>query len=280
MKWLKSKHKKQPKLSLKQQQSQKLAELGALLSASRQERGSSLEEMVILTKIPLRLLQAIEEGKLDDLPEPVYIQGLIRQFADALGFNGVEFAKSFPLGYQPVSLPPNAKNKSVPPPLRPQRHYSIGLLRPFHLYLLYIFVIVCSVSSLSQLLNNTALSDSNQQPGQKTALNPDSNQLNSPLSGKLQPVSDTSNTTNSSESVHIGVTLKASSWIRIVADGKTEFEGVLPKGTQRTWKAQQELTVKTNNAGSVLMSVNQQEAQRMGEPGKVREIKIGAKPSP
>ncbi len=266
MKWLKSKAQAQPKPSLKQQQSAKLAELGDRLLASREERALSLEEMVVLTKIPRRLLQAIEEGKLDELPEPVYIQGLIRQFADALGLNGAEFANSFPVGSQAVSLPLTDKKQ------------AINLLRPLHLYVLYIFVIVCSVSGLSQLLNNNALSDSNQQPRRETVFQPQPNQLNSPPPTNSQPFSNHLNRINNHQSVHIGVTLKASSWIRVVADGKIEFEGVLPEGSQRTWKAQEQLTVKTDNAGSVLMSVNQQAAQRMGEPGKEREIKIAAKP--
>ncbi len=266
MKWLRSKEKEQPKLSLEQQQAEKLAELGDRLRASREKRASSLEEMVVLTKIPRRLLQAMEEGKLDDLPEPVYVQGLIRQFADALGFNGVEFASSFPLGSQPVSVPPTEK------------YQSIGLLRPLHLYLLYIFVIVCSVSSLSQVLNNNAVSDSNQDSPRDTVFKPAENNLNSQALTKINPINNNLNRTNNDQSVHIGVTLKASSWIRVVADGKIEFEGVLPEGSQRTWKAQEQLTVKTDNAGSVLMSVNQQQAQRMGEPGKEREIKIAAKP--
>ena len=279
MKWLKN-NKKQVKLSLKQQQSKKLAELGDRLKASRQERGASLEEMVMLSKIPLRLLQAIEEGNLDDLPESVYIQGLIRQYADTLGFNGVDFARSFPIGNQRGTVPSQAKNQSITP-LIPLRNQSINLLRPVHLYLLYIFIIVCSVSSLSYLLNNPILSDSNQEQGQGqgTALKINSNQLNYQPSTNLEPISNNSNPTNNNQSVHIGVTLKASSWIRVVADGKTEFEGVLPEGTQRTWKAQEEVTLKTDNAGSVFMSVNQEEAQLMGEPGKEREIKIGAKPN-
>ena len=85
----------QPTLSLEEHQSRKVDRIGRSTWASRQEKGLSLEEMVVLTRIPRRLLQAIEEGNLDDLPEPIYIQGLIRQFADALGFNGAEFAQSF-----------------------------------------------------------------------------------------------------------------------------------------------------------------------------------------
>ncbi|MEA5516119.1 helix-turn-helix domain-containing protein [Nodularia sp. UHCC 0506] len=266
MKWLKSKEQQQPTLSLKQQQSEKLAELGARLWASREERASSLEEMVVLTKIPRRLLQAIEEGNLDDLPEPVYIQGLIRQYADVLGLNGAEFANRFPVDSRSVSLPPTEKKQ------------PINLLRPLHLYFLYIFVIVCSVSGLSQLLNNNALGDSNQKSKRETVLKPESNQLNSPAFTNLKPISKIFHPSDKNQSLHIGVTLKASSWIRVVADGKVEFEGVLPEGTQRTWKAEEQLTVKTDNAGSVLMSVNQQAAQRMGEVGTEREIKIGAKP--
>jgi hypothetical protein len=76
MKWLKTKDNQQPTLSVEQQRSEKLAQMGAQLWASRQEQGLSLEEMVVMTRIPRRLLQAIEEGNLNDLPEPIYIQGL------------------------------------------------------------------------------------------------------------------------------------------------------------------------------------------------------------
>ncbi|BCL33573.1 helix-turn-helix domain-containing protein [Nostoc sp. MS1] len=262
MKWLKRKQDDQPQLSLDQQREEKLAELGAQLWTSRQEKGLSLEEMVAMTKIPRRLLQAIEEGNMNDLPEPIYIQGLIRQFADALGFNGVEFSSQFPVVSPQKNLQPVGESN------------SIRLLRPFHLYLLYIFVIVCSISSLSQLLNNAALkADNESTPSVEQETVVDSQQK--PI--KTESVSDITKDKNN-QSVQVGVTLKASSWIRVVADGKTQFEGTLPEGTHRIWKAQEQLTVKTTNAGGVLMSVNQQAAKEMGELGKEEEIKIAAKP--
>ncbi|MEA5503498.1 RodZ domain-containing protein [Halotia wernerae UHCC 0503] len=260
MKLLRRKADEQPTPSLEQQQTEKLAQMGAQLWASRQEKGFSLEEMVGLTKIPRRLLQAIEEGNLENLPEPIYIQGLIRQFADVLGFNGTEFSRNFPVAVQQVNLQTTGKTRSM------------GQFRPIHLYLLYIFVIVCSVSSLSQLLNNAVLKADNSQSEPQAELT----QAQKPTA--VQPVSDNLSSLKDNRSLQIGVTLKASSWIRVVADGKTEFEGILPEGTHRIWKAQEQLTVKTDNAGGVLMSVNQQEAKQMGEPGKVEEIKIAAQP--
>jgi cytoskeletal protein RodZ len=94
---------------------------------------------------------------------------------------------------------------------------------------------------------------------------------------RLRPVSANLDSNVAVQAVQIGVILKSSSWIRVVVDGKTEFEGVLPQGTSRTWRAQEQLTVKTNNAGGVLMSVNQQAPKQMGEPGKVEEVRIAAR---
>lgn len=260
MKWFRRKEKQPIKPSIEAQQTEKLAQLGAQLSLWRQEKNLSLEELVGLTRISRRILQAIEEGNLADLPEPVYIQGLIKQFADALGVNGVDFASDFPIGSPKVNLPQNAWKNTF-----------VGQLRPVHLYILYISLIFCSVNSLSNLLNKAALQANNSQ-----------NQLQSPKESPLTSQQLTSNNLQAFKSVEqavqIGVILKSSSWIRVVVDGKTDFEGVLPQGTYRTWKAQEQLTVKTNNAGGVLMSVNQQAPKQMGEPGKIEEVRIAAKP--
>jgi cytoskeletal protein RodZ len=279
MKWLQRKDDKSTKPSIAQQQSEKLAQLGAKLSSLRQEQGLSLDELVVITRIPRRLLQAIEEGNLEDLPEPIYIQGLIRQFADALGMKGVEFASDFPLGSPSMNLPTN-KWKIKP----------ITQLRPIHLYLLYILIIFCSVNSLSQLLNKAALQANGQiQPRTQTEsstkplataerpLEALTSENGNAIAATAKPEVKFVDKNSEDQAVQIGVTLKASSWIRVVADGKTQFEGVLPEGSHRTWKAQQQLTVRTDNAGGVLMSVNQQAPKQMGEPGKVEEVRIAAK---
>ncbi|MBD2694066.1 helix-turn-helix domain-containing protein [Anabaena catenula] len=267
MKWLQRNSKQLIKPSIEEKQSEKLRQLGAQLASLRQEQGLSLDELVVLTKIPRRLLQAIETGDLKDLPEPIYIQGLIRQFADALGMKGAEFASTFPIGSPSFGLPATWKAK------------PIEQLRPVHLYLLYIFLIICSVKGLSQLLNNEALQANNNQLEIKSqtesGLIPQ--QIQSKELQEIQPVSDTFSPRADIQTVEIGVTLKSSSWIRVIADGRTEFEGVLPQGSHRNWKATQQLTVKTNNAGGVLMSVNQQQAKEMGQPGKAGEVRIAAK---
>ncbi|MCX7594096.1 MAG: DUF4115 domain-containing protein [Fischerella sp.] len=260
MNWLRRKNKRESIYSLEQQRAEKLAKMGAQLSSSRQEKGLSLEEVVLLTRIPRRLLQAIEEGNLIELPEPVYIQALIRQFADALGLNGAEFASSFPVGNNRVIL--KSGWKRIP----------FGELRPIHLYLLYVFIILCSVGGLSQFLNASALQSANNNQSQ-----PKLSEKTIIQSQKFQLLSNTDDSsTKSGQQVQISLTLTEKSWIQVVVDGKVEHEGELPRGTHRIWKAQEQLTVRTDNAGGVLVSVNQEKAKQMGEPGKQKEVTIAA----
>jgi cytoskeletal protein RodZ len=266
MKSLRRKDKPESTPSIEQQRAEILASMGAQLWAVRLEQGLSLEEMVALTRIPRRLLQAIEQANLAELPEPVYTQGLIRQFADALGLNGAEFSSTFPIGMNRVSLKPSWKTNGV------------DQLRPVHLYMLYIFVIFCSVSGLSGLLNTAtsqvSYSQSNPKAQRQRLAQPQVARNNQ--TQQRQALSESFSSTHASQQVQIGVTLKEKSWIRVVADGKVQYEGELPQGTQRTWIAQGELIVKAGNAGGVLVSVNKQQAKQLGEPGKVKQVTIAA----
>jgi cytoskeletal protein RodZ len=245
--------------SMEEQRAEKLTQMGAQLKATREQYGFSLEQVVTYTKIPQRLVKAIEEANLDDLPEPVYIQGYIKQYADALGYKGTEFASTFPVGTNKVVLNPVWKNP------------SFAQLRPIHLYLLYVFLIVGSVTGLSNWLNGATMISSETQPPVKS----DTLASNlKPTPSKPESLTQTNSFTQEKKEVKVGVTLKESSWIQVIADGRTTFEGTLEQGSKRTWTAQKELTVKAGNAGGVLVSVNQQEAKKMGKPGEVEQLRV------
>ena len=95
-----------------------------------------------------------------------------------------------------------------------------------------------------------------------------------PVPSNPESITQSNSFSKNKKEVQVGVTLKESSWIRVIADGKTTFEGTLEEGSKRTWKAQKELTVKAGNAGGVLVSVNQQEAKKMGKPGSVEQLRV------
>jgi cytoskeletal protein RodZ len=256
-----------------QEQVEKLEELGSRLRQFRTEQSIPLEEVAAQTRIQARLLNAIEEGRLEELPEPVYIKGFIKRFAEALGLNGAEFASAFPTGSSLQFVKPV------------WRHVPASQLRPVHLYLLYVFLVVGAVSGLSLVVRRSAVEGGlsryeveTQQAPQYPIPSP-SAQPKPPQ--KFQPTKAAEVTQRSQDGkpVQVRVTLKAQSWLRIVADGRTEFEGTLPEGSNRTWVADKTLIVRAGNAGGVLVEFNNESAKQMGAPYEVQEVTFAINPN-
>lgn len=252
-----------------QQQIEKLKELGSHLRQMREKQSMTLEQVGDKTRIQVRLLKAIEEGKREILPEPVYIQGFIKRYADALGLNGVEFSDTFPTA--PIFQMIKPTWRYLPSPQ----------LRPIHLYLIYVFLVIGAVNGLSYVVNRPALEVSKGESNQRSPSQP-LNKANAASTdsieklGPFTPALFSNNTSQTGKPVRVGVTVKTPSWIRVVVDGKTQFEGLLPEGTQRTWVAQETLIVKAGNAGGILVAFNDEKAKKLGAPGKVREVTFAA----
>ena len=66
--------------------------------------------------------------------------------------------------------------------------------------------------------------------------------------------------------------IEEQSWVRVIVDGKTQFQGTLTKGTQKTWTAKKQLTLRAGNAGGVSISFNQGEPKVFGLLGDVKEV--------
>ncbi|PSB27765.1 helix-turn-helix domain-containing protein [Stenomitos frigidus] len=259
------------------EQAIRLKELGYQLQQFRQKQRISLDVVAKKTLIPVRLLAAIETGNIEQLPEPVYVQGFIRRYADAIGIDGIELANAFP-AQTDLRLPKASWRGTVQ-----------AQLRPLHLYLIYMVLVISAVSGLSYLLNRSSTpqmpaAQVPQSPGQPNVANspavPLGPQNGLPIaqpSALPSPLSLPSQTATalSQKSVRVGVMMTAQSWVRIVVDGKTEFEGVLPEGTNRAWEANKQLILRAGNAGGIMVSLNDGAAKRLGEPGAVEEVTFG-----
>lgn len=70
--------------------------LGEKLRGKRQELGLSLKEVENSTSIRTSFLEAIENGKGDQLIASIYSTGFIRQYVNFLGLNVDEVMKEFP----------------------------------------------------------------------------------------------------------------------------------------------------------------------------------------
>ncbi len=236
-------------------QVEQLKEIGAQLRQQRQEQSISTEEVSAKTYISPRLLTALEEGQSENLPEPVFIQGFIRRYADVLALDGDALSKTFS-----TNLSPTTSEIAAPQEIRTQQLPS----KEIGLYALYIGLMAVAAGGLFLLVNRP-------QTAPPVAQKKTESVVQQPkTSTKPKPAK----TSAASAAIQASVNLTEESWMEVIVDGKTEFEGNLDKGTKKTWTAKKELKITAGNAGAVLIVANRQKEKLMGEPGEVKEITL------
>jgi cytoskeletal protein RodZ len=259
------------------EQIQRLMQIGAYLRQVREDHALSLEDVAARTMIQARLLKAIESGEIHQLPEPVYIQGFIKRYADSLGLDGNDCAKAFPTD-KLMRVPEPAAWTASP----------AAQLRPLHLYVAYIALIMASVSLLSSIVGRSSpapspLASPQAETGQAQTAQSKPATGGSATGGSatgdrptvgLSTIAASPSPTRPTEStkpIQVEMKLTAQSWIEVEVDGKVTLAEVLPEGAERNWTADQELRIRSGNAGGVQLAYNGGASEPMGVPGAVEE---------
>lgn len=255
---------------LEQEQILKLEELGYELHQLRERQMLSIDQVSARTMIQPRVIRAIESGNLKELPEGVYVRGFLRRYADALGLDGHAVADEFPLEPQNGDIQPSWQETPE------------AQLRPLHLYFAYVGLIAAAIAGLSYVWSrSTAPITANQpspvpslaaSPAPTAAASPAVSQPGQSPAAQAIATSPTPSPSPSAlaKPVRVDVTLREQSWLRVTVDGRTDFEGMMQAGTQRSWAADREIRIRAGNAGGVIVSYNEQEAKPIGKPGAVQ----------
>ncbi|MDM9379520.1 DUF4115 domain-containing protein [Chlorogloeopsis sp. ULAP01] len=234
-------------------QQEQLKEVGAYLRQVRLEKSLRIEQITAKTLIRQVLLEALEEGRYEDLPEPVFVQGFIKRYGDALGLNGTDLAKNFAINFFLL----DSENENLD--LKPKSN-----IKNIHIPLAIPYAILLAVASLVLFFKlsprNSAESIARNQNQSRSAIEkPGSSLRTEASSSQVFPV-------------EVTIELQDHSWLRVKADGKTAFEGTLNKGERKTWTANKQLTILSENAGAVLVSANNKERKPLGNSGRVKQV--------
>jgi Helix-turn-helix domain/Domain of unknown function (DUF4115) len=239
-----------------------MEQIGAHLAYWRNQQSLSVEEVAALTQIQPRLIQAIEEGHIEMLPESVYVKGMIRRYGDCLGMDGnglAEYVPSWQRDVTPFKQKTSTRNET----------FSQPKIEPIHWYLIYALTILGGSAGLSHILNNAAKPTypivENTKPPAVTPV-----EIDPPA-----PV-------ESPETVQVRINVKNPIWAEIVVDGNPKIVGNLKTGEQRDWIVTQQMTIRTNDGGGLFVSRGQQPFQALGQPGQKKQvtIKVEKKPTP
>ena len=262
-------------------QVEKLKAISTQLRQAREEQGMTLEQLAAKTYISMGALRALDAGQVDLLPEPVFIQGFIRRYGDTVHLDGAALAQTFPLETAPPPPPENAESVPVAKSSvagRPEKRSGFtGLAGGVALA-----IAVLLLGGVALLNRPKAVAPNSQAP--KTAPNPNPNQAQNqapkpatsqPQQNSTQPIAvapQQSPPPSSAAPIETAINLTEESWVQVIVDGKTVFEGTLPQGTKKTWTAKQQLTLLAGNAGGVVVAVNRGSAKPLGKVGEVKEV--------
>ncbi|WP_088890152.1 helix-turn-helix domain-containing protein [Leptolyngbya ohadii] len=297
-------------------QLEQLNAIGEYLQHIRQDQGRSLDDISAKTYIPLRILRALEGGQGGILPEAVFVQGFIRRYADALGLDGMSLSRSFPVEREASSFDSSEQERMEPTqtlvetrlPTASRSDYSENRTASrrrgqssFSLPLAIAGLLIAGglVYGLSRLLfapqrsSQTAATSVAPSPAPAAPTAP-ANAPKPPASPAAAPASSpapaaspaaapspaarATNPPSSSAPVSVAMNVTADAWVQVTTDGRVVYEGILTKGTQRNWSAQQEMTIVSGNAGGVTLSHNRGAAKPMGAAGTVEEATFTARP--
>ncbi len=267
---------------LNEAQEEEFKDIGVHLHQAREAKSISIDEIAINTRIRPAFLQALEEGRAEDLPEAVFVQGFIRRYCDAVGIDGIPIASKFGdlfLTVEKFTEDTNIQKKS---------NIYIPLAVP------YILLLVAASFGLFYILNPRRGSESLAQKTSSTNPTATPVEISAAVASPASSITPTTSpsitsspkspsaistftptptpTTSADSKVEVGIELQDKSWVRVKVDGKTEFEGELSKGHKQTWTGTKEVVIRSGNAGAVLVSVNKKLPVPMGANQDVKQI--------
>ena len=245
------------------EQQKKLIEIGSSLRRIRLSKSISLDSVAANTLISKRLLEAIESGNMEELPEPFYIQALVAKFAREIGAEQIRFEAASTIDAESAQSAPSTKNS---------RKYWLNFqLRSLHLYLIYILLVIMSVKGITVLVERPVII--NEIPVEEPAIDSEVTKAEAAKENPpSQPASQFVSQSSTPTSVTVGINLQERCWLKVMVDGKVAFEGILPKGTKRQWSGKEQVTIRAGNAGGVVISFNNEQQKVLGAPGQVEEI--------
>lgn len=229
-----------------------MGQIGDKLRQWREYYHLSIDDISARTQIQPRLIQAIEAGNIEALPEPVYTKGMVKRYADNLGLDGAEIS-------QHVALEAASAQKFKVIPRSTIGFNKTLQLKPSHVYLGYVVAICTIGAGTSHLLNN--------------AIKPPAPNLNK-NTVQLQQTAKVSATASQLPDVQIGIAVTDPTWAQIGIDGTTKVTALLKTGTKFSWIAKKQVTISTNNAGGLLFSRGGQKLQPLGKIGQKQTITI------
>lgn len=270
-----------------------MREIGELLRRTREEKGLTLRDAQVETKIRTRYLEALERGDDSVVPGEVYFRGFLRSYANFLGLDGQELAARY------KALKEAERVREIPPPA--PRRKATRFARSLPATALVIFLIAASFIAwwawqsglvIGPATPGQTLPSPSPGGGQAGGPGPEPGSPGGPGAGPggggepgggapgvtveriSSPPGTVSFLVRGASSLEVKASFADRCWVRVMADGLLREETTFISGQEKLWRADAVLKLRVGNAGAVVLHVNGIETGRPGGTGEVVEVLV------
>lgn len=236
--------------------------VGGRMKSAREDKAITLEEACRVTKIQRRVLEAIEEDRVQEILDPAYAKIFIKKYAAYLGSDGPAVAEEY-LAAQGIAVPvapvSTVAGRVARPPAQPQvdwRPLAAGAGAGLAALVGIGFLVYLGVDLANNLKQG--------RPARVAAVREKAEEKKAASKPLLVPLS---------KKLHLTIQATSNVWLQVKADGSVIFQNVLAKGAKESWDAQRELELWTGNASAMNLSLNGKPLEGVGR-GVKKGIRI------
>jgi len=288
-----------------------LPSFGQKLKLEREKRNITLEQISVSTKIGIRMLQALEEDKFNQLPGGIFNKGFVRAYSRFLGLDEDQTIADYlqasgdalPASNETAAREEGFRENAAHENVTRENKDKVSRLEasadapprqvPWGVFAGALLVVALALSFWShrrrehtrQAARPTPATVATQVSGQVSGS--DLPTTSSPTTGSPTGVSAPSLVSKTSHDAAtaspaatqgeftVVIQAREESWTTITADGKTISSELLPAGSEREIRGRKEIIVRTGNAGAVDFRFNGKKVDTGGDYGEVKTVTFG-----
>jgi len=239
--------------------------IGKKLKDERERQGISLDTVADVTKIRKLYLNALEEGKYEELPQRVYATGFVANYARFLHLDADQAVQQFKdEAYPGESITPRVTVKTRKVRKRivrtgAKKNKNLNNIIAAAIFLVIIWWLGTYIAGY---ITEQALKSGTPDPTP-----PASQEVLAP--SPIQTEVLVPDAARQVEGLELKVTARKDCWLEVSADGIGSYAQTITAGTEQTFTAREKVAVRAGNAGGIELSLNGKQLDTLGDEGQV-----------
>jgi len=212
--------------------------IGERLRAARTRKKISLQEAAHTTRIRSGYIEALENGRWEELPAEVYLLGFLKKYAQFLGLPAEDFLEHYNREKGVADRTPSAASA-----------VKIEKVKKPHLQIRPAFLAALAITALIALLYISRQGISF---------------MASPPEIKQSPVVNPEHV--------LSTTALRDTWVSVYSNGRRLFKGVIPAANIRIWKSRFPFQIEVRKSTDVQVEIDDKAVNLLGQEGRKTEL--------